>query len=226
MLEFQSFARAVNDAKVPRCKHRDDEVTDSNDFSVTSHLRRRYPLAPNWARYGASHRSVAAGSDAMPGLTASEDESYMQEALALARAAAASGEVPVGAVVVMEGRIVGRAGNAPIAHCDPTAHAEILALRRAAQSVGNYRLPGAQLYVTVEPCVMCVGAMVQARVRRVIFGCGEPKSGALGSVYSIATDAALNHRIEVRAGICAEASSLLLQQFFRARRRGEVREPG
>lgn len=155
-----------------------------------------------------------------------EDERFMARALELARGAAAANEVPIGAVVVLGERIVGEAGNAPIGACDPTAHAEILALRQAARAIGNYRLPGAQLYVTVEPCVMCVGALVQARIARVVFGCHEPKSGALGSVYRIAMDATLNHRIEVRAGICAEAASLLLQEFFRVRRRGEVREPG
>ncbi len=154
------------------------------------------------------------------------DERYMARALELARRAAAANEVPVGAVVVWEDDILGEAGNAPIGECDPTAHAEILALRRAARAIGNYRLTGAQLYVTVEPCVMCVGAMVQARIARVVFGCHEPKSGALGSVYRIAMDATLNHRIEVRGGICAEPASLLLQEFFRGRRRGEVREPG
>ena len=155
-----------------------------------------------------------------------QDVRYMEEALVLARAAGAAGEVPVGALVVLEGHIVGRGSNAPIGRCDPTAHAEVLALREAAHCVGNYRLPGAQLFVTVEPCVMCVGAMVQARVRRVVYGCAEPRTGAMGSVYQIAMGTELNHRIEVCAGICADASSLLLQQFFRARRRGEVREPG
>lgn len=148
----------------------------------------------------------------------SGDSGFMEAALELARDAGTRGEVPVGAVVVLGGRIVGRGGNNPIGATDPTAHAEVNALRDAARTVGNYRLTGATLYVTVEPCMMCVGALLQARVARVVYGCREPKTGALGSVYDLGRDGRANHRVEVRAGICAEAASLLLQEFFRARR--------
>lgn len=142
----------------------------------------------------------------------------MRRALELAAEAGAAGEVPIGAVVADDTGIVGEGRNSPIAHCDPTAHAEVLALRAAAARLGNYRLVGTTLVVTVEPCIMCVGAMVAARVRRVVYGCGEPKSGALGSVFALAMDDRLNHRLDVQGGVCAEDSRLLIQQFFRARR--------
>ena len=116
------------------------------------------------------------------------DIGYMVLALAKARAAAAAGEVPVGAVVVHEGRVLGRGGNRPIGNCDPTAHAEIVALRAAAQAAGNYRLPGAVMYVTIEPCVMCAGAMIHARISTLTFACRDPKAGAIVSLYALASD--------------------------------------
>lgn len=140
-------------------------------------------------------------------------------ALAQAKAAAAVGEVPVGAVVVGEtGDILAQAHNAPISLNDPTAHAEILALRRAAARVGNYRLPGASLYVTIEPCLMCVGAMVHARIRRLVFGAADPKAGACVSLYRIPEDARLNHRLEVQGGVREAECRALMQEFFQARR--------
>lgn len=140
-------------------------------------------------------------------------------ALAQAKAAADAGEVPVGAVVVGEtGDILAQAHNAPISLNDPTAHAEILALRQAAARVGNYRLPGASLYVTIEPCLMCVGAMVQARIRRLVFGAADPKAGACISLYRIPKDARLNHRIEVTSSIREAECRELLQKFFRRKR--------
>lgn len=140
-------------------------------------------------------------------------------ALAQAKAAAAVGEVPVGAVVVGEnGDILAQAHNAPISLKDPTAHAEILALRQAAARVGNYRLPGASLYVTIEPCLMCVGAMVQARIRRLVFGAADPKAGACVSLYRIPEDARLNHRLEVQGGVREAECRALMQKFFQARR--------
>jgi tRNA(adenine34) deaminase len=145
----------------------------------------------------------------------------MAEALAVARAAGAAGEVPVGAVVVDDGRLLARAGNAPIASRDPTAHAEILALRQAAATTGNYRLPGSTLYVTLEPCAMCVGAALQARVARLVFGCHDPKSGAAGSVVDLTDQARFNHRIAVAAGVESAAAAALLRSFFRARRAGD-----
>jgi len=142
----------------------------------------------------------------------------MREALAQAELGATAGEVPIGAVVARDGAVVSRAHNAPIGQVDPTAHAEILALRSAAQQLGNYRLVGTTLYVTVEPCAMCVGAAIQARVERVVFGCHEPKAGALGSVFDLIGEGKLNHRFAITAGVLADEASDLLRQFFRLRR--------
>jgi tRNA(adenine34) deaminase len=146
------------------------------------------------------------------------DIEYMRLALAEAQAAADAGEVPVGAVVAYDGRILGRAGNRPIGTCDPTAHAEILALRAAAQAVGNYRLPGAVVYVTAEPCIMCAGALIHARIARVVYGCDDPKGGAARSCFSVFDHSALNHRVEVTAGVLGEECAAVLQQFFASRR--------
>lgn len=142
----------------------------------------------------------------------------MREALALAREAAAAGEVPVGAVIVREGEIIGRGRNGPVGAHDPTAHAEITALRDAAARVGNYRLPGCTLYVTLEPCVMCVGAFMHARVDRVVYGTTEPKSGAMESTQRAHEHPALNHRITVVSGVLAADCREVLQAFFRERR--------
>jgi len=142
----------------------------------------------------------------------------MQEALAEARAAGERGEVPVGAVVVADGRIAARAGNRTIADCDPTAHAEIIVLREAAKAVGNYRLLGASLYVTIEPCAMCAGAMIQARIARLIYGADDAKAGAIRSCFSILDHPQLNHRVEVTSGIRADEAAAVLRDFFAARR--------
>ena len=142
----------------------------------------------------------------------------MREALAEARRAAEAGEVPVGAVVVMDGQIVGRGGNQPIGAADPTAHAEMVALRDAARRVGNYRLPGATLYVTVEPCLMCVGAMIHARIDTLVFGAPEPKSGAVESTQRAHEHAALNHRLTVVSGVLENDARALMREFFRQRR--------
>jgi tRNA(adenine34) deaminase len=144
-------------------------------------------------------------------------QEFMREALALARRARDSGEVPVGAVVVQDGVVVGSGWNRPIGSVDPTAHAEVLALRHAARSVGNYRLPGSVLYATVEPCLMCVGAIVHARVATVVYGAPDPKGGAVRSLLDPAT-LPLNHRFDVIEGVLAEESRDLLQEFFRSRR--------
>ena len=144
---------------------------------------------------------------------------FMKEALREATKGFQEGEVPVGAVIVdPAGAIVARAHNQPISLNDPCAHAEILAIRQAAQRERNYRLSGATLFVTVEPCLMCVGALIHARVTRVVYGCPEPKAGALGSVYNVGVDGRSNHRLEVRGGFCADEARELLQEFFRARR--------
>ena len=150
---------------------------------------------------------------------ARRDERWMRAALALAERAGARGEVPVGAVVVRDGVLLGAGHNQPIGSNDPTAHAEIVALRAAAGAVGNYRLPGASLYVTVEPCLMCAGALVHARVARLVFGALEPKAGAVVSNNCALAGRDLNHRVEVSGGVLAEESGDLMQAFFAARRR-------
>jgi tRNA(adenine34) deaminase len=146
------------------------------------------------------------------------DELYMRRALQLAACGEAEGEVPVGAVVVHEGRVVAEAWNRPISLCDPTAHAEILALRAAGQALENYRLPGAALYVTLEPCAMCAGAMVHARIARLVYGAADPRVGAVDSHADLLRAAGLNHRVEVTGGVLASECSAMLQAFFRARR--------
>lgn len=148
------------------------------------------------------------------------DIAYMHEALKLAAQAAAAGEVPVGAVVVKAGVIVGRGYNQPIAGTDPTAHAEIMAMRDAGKTLGNYRLADCELYVTLEPCVMCSGAIMHARIRRVFFGAHDPKTGACGSAIDLFAQPQLNHHAEVNGGMLADESVALLQDFF-SRRRGK-----
>lgn len=147
-----------------------------------------------------------------------DDAHWMRQALTLAREAQLRGEVPVGAVVVRAGAIVGRGGNAPVAASDPTAHAEITALRDAARALGNYRLPDCDLYVTLEPCVMCAGAIMHARIRRLVFGARDPKTGACGSVVDLFADARLNHHATVLGGVAPEECGALLTGFFAARR--------
>jgi tRNA(adenine34) deaminase len=146
------------------------------------------------------------------------DFEYMHLAIAQAQAAALRGEVPVGALVVLDGRIVSAAGNRTIVDCDPTAHAEIVALREAARKTGNHRLIGAAIYVTVEPCAMCAGALVQSRVARLIYGADEPKGGAIRTCMQVLDAPALNHRVEVVSGVLAQESLQLLQSFFSQRR--------
>jgi tRNA(adenine34) deaminase len=150
-----------------------------------------------------------------------QDLYWMYRALALAKRAEAEGEVPIGALVVMDGEVLGEGWNRPIAAADPTAHAEIQALRQAAQRLRNYRLPGTTLYVTLEPCVMCAGAIIQARVARVVFGALDPKTGAAGSVFDLLGSPHHNHRVAYAGGVLAFESGGLLRNFFR-RRRGTV----
>lgn len=147
-----------------------------------------------------------------------DDREIMARALRLAARAAAAGEVPVGAVIVRNGAIVARGANRPIASSDPTAHAEIMALRRAARQAANYRLPDCDLFVTVEPCAMCLGAAVQARVRRIVYGADDPKAGAVSSVMRFPFGR-LNHRPEIVGGVLAEEAAALMRDFFRARRK-------
>jgi tRNA(adenine34) deaminase len=147
------------------------------------------------------------------------DEMFMREALGLARQAGAAGEVPVGAVVVRDGAVVGRGHNRPIASRDPTAHAEVMALRDAAERVGNYRLADCILYVTLEPCAMCAGAIMNARISRVVYGAADPKSGACGSVVDLFAENRLNFHTTVTGGALAGEAAKLLQDFFSVRRR-------
>jgi tRNA(adenine34) deaminase len=149
-------------------------------------------------------------------MTAAEE--FMREALALAAAAAAAGEVPVGAVVVKDGEIIGRGYNRPITSSDPTAHAEIVALREACAFLGNYRLTGCELYVTLEPCAMCVGAMVHARIARVTYGTRDPKTGACGSIVDLPGLATFNHHGTFEGGVLAEECGDVLKRFFADRR--------
>jgi tRNA(adenine34) deaminase len=147
-----------------------------------------------------------------------DDESYMAMALELAREAENAGEVPVGAVVVLEDRVIGRGRNSPIERDDPTAHAEILAIRAASAAIGNYRLEGATLYVTLEPCVMCAGAMVTARVRRLVFGARDLRFGGVRSKFQLADSDLLNHRLTVEEGVLGAECAELMQRFFAPRR--------
>jgi len=147
------------------------------------------------------------------------DETFMREALSLAREAAAAGEVPVGAVIVKDGVVVGRGHNRPVGGRDPTAHAEVIALRDAAERIGNYRLVDCVLYVTLEPCAMCAGAIMNARISRVVYGAADPKSGACGSVVDLFAENRLNHHATVVGGVMAQESADLLQDFFSVRRR-------
>lgn len=146
------------------------------------------------------------------------DQSYMQTALELASQAALAGEVPVGAIVVKDGAVIGRGFNAPIGLHDPSAHAEIQALRDAAKTLGNYRLVGCALYVTIEPCAMCAGAIQHARIARLVYGASDPKTGACGSVVNLMDEAKLNHHTEVAGGVMAEQCGAMLSQFFASRR--------
>src|SRR5579864_5699500 len=146
------------------------------------------------------------------------DETYMRMALEEARAAERGGEVPVGCVITLEDRVLASAANRTIADCDPTAHAEMVALRAAASAIGNHRLLGTTLYVTIEPCAMCSGAILQARVARLVYGADDPKGGAVRSCFAIFEHPRVNHRVEITPGILAEDATALLQKFFAARR--------
>ena len=146
------------------------------------------------------------------------DIELMEQALEEARVCAAAGEVPIGALLVREGQIIARSGNRTIRDCDPTAHAEIVVLREGSRKLGNYRLAGTTLYVTVEPCSMCAGGMIQARVPRLVYGCDDPKGGAVRSCFEMLNHPRLNHRVEVTASILASECAAILQSFFAARR--------
>ncbi len=150
------------------------------------------------------------------------DEFYMRHAISEARQAEINGEVPVGAVIVLNRRIIGTGFNRPIGLTDPTAHAEIQAIRAAARQIGNYRLTGSTLYVTVEPCAMCAGSLINARISRLVYGTPDLRAGAIESVFRIADNSSLNHRVEVTSGILDEECREIMQSFFRARRSGRT----
>jgi tRNA(adenine34) deaminase len=150
--------------------------------------------------------------------TIGSDELWMEEALRSAQRALGAGEVPVGAVIISDGQIVGRGWNRNLTDSDPTAHAEIVALREAGKNLGNHRLGDCELFVTIEPCAMCAGAMIQARLKRLIYGADDPKAGAIRSVMQVLNHPQLNHRMQVRGGVLAGRSAELLQEFFRRRR--------
>lgn len=164
--------------------------------------------------------SVSAACCLILGMTNrhTHDETFMRRAMALAKQAAALGEVPVGAVLVQDGEVVGEGYNRPISTCDPTAHAEIIALRDAASHAGNYRLPGSTLYVTIEPCTMCAGALVHARVARVVYGTHEPKSGVATSNLQLFDAPHFNHRVCCEGGVLQEECAAMMSDFFRSRR--------
>lgn len=152
------------------------------------------------------------------------DAIYMQQAISQARNAWALGEVPVGALIVKDGQVIATGFNQPIGNHDPTAHAEIMALRAAAAILGNYRLPGCEMYVTLEPCAMCAGAMMHARLARVVFGASDPKTGACGSVLNLFEQEKLNHHTELTAGVLAEECGTLLKEFFAERRQAQQKQ--
>ena len=154
-----------------------------------------------------------------PEVCSKNDEKWMKKALTAATDAAARGEVPVGAVVVKDDKIIAMAGNSPISLNDPTAHAEIIAIRNAASKLNNYRLPGTTLYVTLEPCIMCVGAMLHARISRLVYGAIDQKSGAVSSVYTIASDNLLNHKMEIAGPVLEQRCSSVLKSFFSEKRK-------
>ena len=162
----------------------------------------------------------------MPPLTEPDDEAFMGEALKEAEKALEASEVPVGAVIIHQGRIIARAHNQRETLRDPTAHAEMIALTQAAAALDRWRLTGCTLYVTLEPCTMCAGAMVLARLDRLVFGAEDPKAGAVGSLYNVPRDMRLNHRLEVTSGVLAAASGEILQRFFQEKRRPASGRPG
>jgi tRNA(adenine34) deaminase len=154
-----------------------------------------------------------------PQTSSTADADFMRRALREAQKAESQREVPVGAVVVQGGKVIARGHNRPLALSDPSAHAEILALRRAAKKLGNYRLKGCDLYVTIEPCAMCAGAIIQARLRRLVYGAPDPKAGACGSALAVLNHPNVNHRVEVASGVLGDECAAVLREFFRKRRK-------
>jgi tRNA(adenine34) deaminase len=172
-----------------------------------------------WGNLGSGNpRSGSLASDKLASVGQSADELWMEEALRSAQRALEAGEVPVGAVVVLKDRIVGRGWNRNVSDHDPSAHAEIVAMRDAAKNLGNHRLGDCELFATIEPCAMCAGAVIHARIRRLVYGADDPKAGAVHSVLAVINHSSLNHQMEVRGGVLAGKSAGILQEFFRKRR--------
>jgi tRNA(adenine34) deaminase len=198
-------------------KMQESDIKKMNFSQEIESFRQTVPLkVTNFSCQERSSRDGDSAIDLRPAY--SEDERFMNMALEEARRAGEEGEVPVGAVLISAGQVIARSHNRPIALSDPTAHAEILALREGAVRVGNYRLPDSTIYVTIEPCTMCAGALLQARVRRLVFGAEDPKAGGVRSLYFLLEDERLNHRVEVTAGVLLEESREMLRRFFQERR--------
>ena len=177
-----------------------------------------HPVSPHNGETGWGTRTCYSVSTMDTPLDAKSDELFMEEALRAAQRALEAGEVPVGAVVVCDGKIVGRGGNRNLSDSDPTAHAEIIALREAGAAVGNHRLEGCELFATIEPCAMCAGALIHARLKRLVYGADDPKAGAIHSVMQVLNHPSLNHRMEVRGGVLAGRCAEMVQTFFRRKR--------
>lgn len=216
LLERDGYGRGYARAPMPPAFRGALEALAGWDLSVVARNERDADARQRAERKSAWQQRPAA--DARAKRATADDERWMAEALVFARAAASRGEVPVGALVVRDDKVLGRGGNSPIVHSDPTAHAEIAALREAAAAAGNYRLTGAALYVTLEPCAMCAGAIMHARIGRLVFGARDPKTGACGSVVDLFAEQRLNHHATVVAGVRAEECGALLSDFFAARR--------
>jgi tRNA(adenine34) deaminase len=219
LLERDGYGRSYARAPVPAPFEPALQALAGWDLGVVArnardaHARQRAQRKRAWKAATATSPNLQAADQAT-----ADDERWMAEALTLARDAGSRGEVPIGAVVVREGKVVGRGGNSPILHSDPTAHAEIAALREAAAGAGNYRLTDAALYATIEPCAMCAGAIMHARIGRLVFGARDPKTGACGSVVDLFAERRLNHHATVVAGVRADECGALLSDFFAARR--------
>jgi tRNA(adenine34) deaminase len=216
LLDRDGYGRSYARAPMPQAFQAALEALAGWDLSVVARNERDADARQRADRKSAWQQRSAAEAQAKR--ATADDERWMAEALALARAAASRNEVPVGAVVVRDDKVLGRGGNSPIVHSDPTAHAEIAALREAAAAAGNYRLTGAALYVTLEPCAMCAGAIMHARIGRLVFGARDPKTGACGSVVDLFAEQRLNHHATVVAGVRTEECGALLSDFFAARR--------
>jgi tRNA(adenine34) deaminase len=218
LVERDGYGRSYRRSVAPDAFSATLSALQDADLNAIARIARDADAAARVQRKREWRQAMPAEAEAPAASSIAEDQRWMDEALALARTAGEQGEVPIGAVVVRDGAILGRGSNAPIATSDPTAHAEIAALRDAAAATANYRLVGSTLYVTIEPCVMCAGAIMHARIARVVFGARDPKTGACGSVVDLFAEPRLNHHAQVIEGVNAQACGELLSAFFAARR--------